>query len=35
MSRGAATKGRLYGTLLKLAFGIVMFVVAMVAALPT
>ncbi|CAA9384396.1 MAG: hypothetical protein AVDCRST_MAG64-845 [uncultured Phycisphaerae bacterium] len=32
---GAATKGRLYGTLLKLAFGIVMFVVAMVTALPT
>ena len=32
---GAATKGRLYGTLLKLAFGIVMFIVAMVTALPT
>lgn len=32
---GFATKGRLYGTLLKLGFAVVMFVVAMVAALPT
>jgi uncharacterized protein YqgC (DUF456 family) len=29
-----ATKGRLYGTLLKLGFGIIMFILALVAALP-
>lgn len=29
-----ATKGRLYGTLLKVAFGLIMFVWAMIAALP-